>query len=77
MRERRRARRYGVEVHRRAGPGEDLRTVPIAPEGRVPCTAERPWSGNRADAPRGVRHVDAQADGGEFACPHCGTRWPR
>ena len=71
-------------VEMKAAPGEDLRHFDV--NGRFTCNPDHPWSGNREDAPNGVRHENAsevgeQEDGypgGDivtYECADCGHRW--
>lgn len=62
-----------VDVELRATEaGEDLRDVVGR---RFVCTAVRPWSGRREDAPHGVSHADAVQRDGMWSCPNCGASW--
>lgn len=58
----------------KAPKGQDLRHFDA--RGRFNCTAEHPWSGDRADAPQGVNHANAtEGDDGAWNCPDCGANW--
>lgn len=63
----------GTVTHKATKPGEDLRNFDA--DGRFICNEDHPWSGNRDDAPHGVRHVDATTEDGTTTCPHCNASW--
>jgi len=60
----------GTVTHKATKPHEDMRN--FTPTGRFICNADHPWSGNREDAPKGVRHENAPDEG---PCPDCGASW--